>query len=205
MLMRIAQVPQSQLDLLYVDELGMFAHDAQGRSVDELARRWANYKRTRQAPLSPLVSSEEAIEAKEQKLIKRFEEKVKDRLKDMSDDELRESYGDAASFRDKQLIGDQVARNAGIEKDSYGHANSVWGREYAIRRTFEDLWDDATILKAKKEAAAAGDEQRVKDIERGRSELRDIAKDLGAGFDDDAVMQEIRTARKQLMKDLDIK
>lgn len=184
----------------------MFAHDAQGVPLDELARRWARYKRMKDAPLSGMFASDEAITAKEEKLFKKFENKVKSRLEGMDEEELNEAFDNATSMHEKQLAGAQAAKKAG-STDTYGSTNSigtVYGQTYAAMRTFEDMMGDAILLKEWKEAKGAGNVNRAAAIKQLRDELRKRAKMLGVGRDDEAIMEQIRTRRRQGMDNLNI-
>jgi hypothetical protein len=206
LLMRITQVPQSQLDLLYIDELGMFAHDAKDLPLDELARRWARYKRMKGALYSGVFASDEEISETEEKLIKRFENKVKARLEGMDAEALGEAYDQATTMHEKQLVGAQAAKQAGSQ-DTYGSKTSTgttYGAAYAELRTFEDLMGDAALLKEWREAKAVGNTNRAKEIGALRDRLRKEAKRMGAGRDDASIMERIRTWRREGMERLGI-
>lgn len=79
LMMRIAQVPQSTLDQLYIDELEMSAKKAKRLSPKQLAERYVDYKLNRGAgPFRGAYSDED--EAKRRKSIeKNFNKKVKER------------------------------------------------------------------------------------------------------------------------------
>lgn len=81
LIMRILQVPQSQTDQIYIDELGMNAADAKNLSYDELASRYARYKVQKGAPLTGWAYSDELEEKREKSYLKRFKDKVKERNK----------------------------------------------------------------------------------------------------------------------------
>ena len=77
--MRILQTPQSQLDQLYIDELGLDGKAARSMSMNEMARRYARYKMDKEA--GPLVGlhSEESAEKREKSYQKRFKTMVNER------------------------------------------------------------------------------------------------------------------------------
>ena len=77
--MRVLQVPQSQVDQIYIDELGMNADKARSMSPGEMAERYARYKINKEA--GPLVwaYSDEAEEKREKAYLKRFKTLVKER------------------------------------------------------------------------------------------------------------------------------
>lgn len=59
LVMRILQVPQSQLDKLYFDEIGLSGTEASKLSPGQLARRYAEYKVMRGTPLQPWTWTDE--------------------------------------------------------------------------------------------------------------------------------------------------
>ena len=81
LLMRIAQVPQSQVDEIYIDELGMSAGKAKGLSYRKLAERYARYKINKKAPLTFWAYTDEAEERREKAYLKSFKKKVNERNK----------------------------------------------------------------------------------------------------------------------------
>lgn len=104
--LRMLQVPQSQVEKVYLDEVGMTAEQAQKSSYEELAERYARYKRRHNAPLSNWAYSDEKEREIETKHIKNFEKKYKERIKNnvFADDELKdleENYNKV----DKQVEG----------------------------------------------------------------------------------------------------
>ena len=78
--LRLAQAPQSQIDKLYIDELGMRGDEASKLSVQQLAERYADYKKKRGAPLMQWAYSDEQEKAVEDKYIKKYEKQAKERL-----------------------------------------------------------------------------------------------------------------------------
>ena len=77
--MRVMQVPQSQLDDLYIDELGVDGRKASKMKVKQMAERYAKYKVAKGAALTGWAYSDEAEEKREKAFIKKFNSKVKER------------------------------------------------------------------------------------------------------------------------------
>ena len=69
LIMRILQVPQSQIDQIYIDELGIGAKEAKKLSYEQIAERYAKYKVNREAPLTGWAYSDEERAKQEQKKI----------------------------------------------------------------------------------------------------------------------------------------
>ena len=79
LLMRIAQVPQSQIEQIYIDEIQMSAKDASKASPKELAERYARYKVMRDAPLTGWAYSDEERKKKEKSKVKSLNKKINER------------------------------------------------------------------------------------------------------------------------------
>ena len=80
-IMRILQVPQSQIDKLMIDEIGMTAKDARELSYEDVAKRYVDYKMKRNAPLLESLYPEELREKREKAHQRTFKNKVNDRKK----------------------------------------------------------------------------------------------------------------------------
>lgn len=75
-LLRILQVPQSQTEKLFMDEIDMKADDAYDMTVEEFAQRYARYRKNRSAgPFVPFYSDEDERKREEQ-YIKMFTQKA---------------------------------------------------------------------------------------------------------------------------------
>ncbi len=75
-LLRILQVPQSQTEKLFMDEIDMTADDAYDMTVEEFAQRYARYRMNRSAgPFVPFYSDEDERKREEQ-YIKMFTQKA---------------------------------------------------------------------------------------------------------------------------------
>ena len=103
LLMRISQFPQSSLDQLYIDELGLNGKEASGLSYEELAQRYVDYKRTKDAPLTGWAYSEEGRKKVDKKYMKKFEELYKERLESLSDEEVEQRMADGDK-REKEVL-----------------------------------------------------------------------------------------------------
>ena len=82
LMLRIMNVPQSQQDELFIDELGLTAREASGLSKTEIAKRYADYKiRRGSGILTPFYSMEE-YNKKRKSYSKRILKKEKERNKE---------------------------------------------------------------------------------------------------------------------------
>lgn len=80
-IMRIMQVPQSQIDQLMIDEIGMTAKDARELSYEDVAKRYVDYKMRRNAPVTGPLYSDDLREKREKSLNTTFKKKVNERKK----------------------------------------------------------------------------------------------------------------------------
>lgn len=79
LILRIIQVPQSQLDELYIDELGMDGKRARKLSYTQLAKRYAEYKVNKKAPLTGWMYSDDERKKKRKSQENTFKRKVNER------------------------------------------------------------------------------------------------------------------------------
>lgn len=89
LLMRLAQVPQSQIDEIYIDELGTNAREARDLNPDALAHRYAEYKRKKAAPITGIFYDKEGKEKADKKYVKRFNKMRKERIENAGDPHAR--------------------------------------------------------------------------------------------------------------------
>lgn len=90
--MRIFQVPQSQLDMIYLDKLGLWSDEARKEPPAKLARRWAHYKATRSNITGALAMSAEKWAEEEKKQRERFNKMAKDLLERADKSGYREKF-----------------------------------------------------------------------------------------------------------------
>ena len=81
LIMRVLQVPQSQIDKIYIDELGVTAGAARRMSYGQMAKRYADYKIMRDAPLTGWAYSDEERKKKVKSKEATFKKKVNERKK----------------------------------------------------------------------------------------------------------------------------
>ena len=90
--MQILHVPQNQLDMLYLDKLGLWADEARKEPPAKLARRWAHYKATRSNITGALAMSAEKWAEEEEKQRKRFDKMAKELLEGADKSGYREKF-----------------------------------------------------------------------------------------------------------------
>lgn len=88
---RVLQVPQSQIDKMYFDEIGLSGEEASKLTPAQLAQRYAEYKVKRGTPLAPWSWDDEDRTGK---YLKSAETKMKERLESQGDAATIEAYND---------------------------------------------------------------------------------------------------------------
>lgn len=91
-IMRILQVPQSQIENFYIDEIDFKADEAYDMTVQEFAERYAKYKVMRNAPLTQWMYTDEEEKKKEDKYIQLFTQKALEERKKRGSEEAKAWY-----------------------------------------------------------------------------------------------------------------
>jgi hypothetical protein len=89
---RILQVPQSQLDKVYFDELGCSGMEAKGLTPQQVAERYAAYKVKRATALTGWLYNKSEEAAAEKRFIKMAKDNLKKKVRDMGDADINEAY-----------------------------------------------------------------------------------------------------------------
>lgn len=90
--MRVLNVPQSQIDQVYVDEINLSAREAQKYTISELASRYAKYRLMRGSTNTMWMYDEEGKDAALERHKKRFERNAKERILSGGDAAVNESF-----------------------------------------------------------------------------------------------------------------
>ncbi len=115
--MRVLQVPQSQLDKLYFDEIEMSGEEASKLTPEQLAQRYAEYKVKRGTPLAPWSWDDEERLGRYEELAK---ERMTERLKNHGDVAVNEAYADfEARYK---AVSEKVKEAKALMKTDYAAA-----------------------------------------------------------------------------------
>lgn len=147
--LRVMQIPQSQLDELYLDELQLHGKDIPKMSATELTQRYVEYKMQREAP-GRLLYKDSGTDAVVERYTKRFVTKIGERVAALPDKALvnilnledttisgkaQAEYGKRVGVMDgdqikaefergdsvmRKVVGSEYAKRIGAEKDTYG-------------------------------------------------------------------------------------
>ena len=209
-MLRIICAPQSQVDKLWIDELGLTKEEAGRMSLDQLARHYANYKMNHNAPWTSWAYGDarkaEIIEKHTKELMKMVDESLEG-----ADDEtlkrlLDGGDGDLAAHAAKRVYED-----AGLKK---GSTKTDYGKRYDALATYEDVLEDVLLKQALQEAGE--DSERGKAIKRLQNRIRAIkrGKDTEEEYipglanpdgDEEEIMRQIRGVRAQGLRELGIR
>lgn len=210
LIMRISEVPQSQLDQLMIDELGITAGEAKRLPADQLAQRYAAYKMNRNAPLTRWAYDEEQEGKVMKKHINRFMKMVAERTEEMDDIDLQEAFTEDADVAIKNTIAKQVATEMGGRDTDGNKPSSSWKPEtqkahitYQQLRTIEDVREDVALRNAITDA----DPVTAKELNKLYRDLKSIRAYLGDENEenDKLAMERLRAKRRMIIEKYNIK
>lgn len=137
--MRVLQVPQSQIDKMYFDEVGLTGEEASKLTPAQLAQRYAEYKVKRGTPLAPWSWGDEERLGKYNDLAT---ERMKERLDTQGDATVIEAYTDFEARYN--AISQQVKKAKKLMKTDYAaaaqaHAALQQDPDFILYKRFDDL------------------------------------------------------------------
>ena len=91
-LLRILQIPQSQADKVYIDEIDFTADKGLELTIQEFAERYADYKVRRGAPVTGWMYSDEKQKEREEKYIARFKKMAEEYKRTRGNEEAKAYY-----------------------------------------------------------------------------------------------------------------
>lgn len=115
--MRVLQVPQSQIDKMYFDEIGLSGEEASKLTPTQLAQRYAEYKVKRGTPLAPWSWDDDE---RTDRYLKSAEKKMKERLESQGDADVIETYNDMEARYN--AVSDNVKEAKELMKTDYAAA-----------------------------------------------------------------------------------
>ncbi|MDD5855262.1 MAG: hypothetical protein PUC90_02850 [Prevotella sp.] len=141
LMLRLMNAPQSQIEELYLDELGMNARDAKTKDIVTLAKRYAKYKRLRNAPLTTFLYSNDDKERIEDKWVERFWKKVREESLAGSDDidQRIEEYEQSDEYKDIRDRLQRMSQYKHLDPEEYRRrAELIYqSPEYVRYRTYD--------------------------------------------------------------------
>ena len=218
--MRVMQVPQTQVDKLFIDELGMTARDAQKLNAMEMADRYARYKKFRNAPLLNWAYSPDESQKVAEKYRKRFLDNMQERMERLDDEQLGWNFENPNDSERRKAVGKVYAKGKGVQDSAGKKPASNWKPEtrrsqlkYQRLRDYNDLAEDVLLDVAIDQAKNRGDGETEKALRDAKKELTEIKRgkhtktiDInglgdGSADDDKAIMEELRARRKEILRE----
>lgn len=110
LIMRIMQMPQGNIDKMMIDELGLTGEEARKLDAEALAKRWAAYKRRKNAPLTGWAYRDEEEAEVEKKYVDKFTKKIKERFAGKNEDDLQSMMNSESDEFMKELIQKELVK-----------------------------------------------------------------------------------------------
>lgn len=134
--MRVLQVPQSQIDKMYFDEVDLTGEEASKLTPAQLAQRYAEYKVKRGTPLAPWSWGDEERLSKYNDLAK---DRMKERLDARGDAKVIEAYADFEAR--SKAVAEKAKEAKALMKTDYAaaaqaHAALLKDPDFALYRKF---------------------------------------------------------------------
>ena len=221
--MRVMQVPQTQTDKLFIDELGMTAKDAQKLNAMEMADRYARYKKFRNAPLLNWAYSPDESKKVAEKYRNRFLDNMQERMEHMDDEQLGWNFENPNDSERRKAVGKVYAKGKGVQDSAGKKPAGNWKPEtrrsqlkYQRLRDWTDLAEDVLLDTAIEQAKNRGDDEKLKALRDAKKELTEIKRGKhtetwdvnglgdGSAEDDKAIMDELRARRKEILQEYGI-
>lgn len=150
-IMRLMNAPTSSWRNKYIDELGMNAEDAKKLPYEEMARRYANYKHWKDAPIMGWLRGEKGREEKMKKIQKQFDKAVEERMERLTDEELASNLLRSGSAEEKKMLTKIAKQRLGIssnkedgDKES-NQKNKWYQKEYQRLMDYNDIKEDELL------------------------------------------------------------
>lgn len=201
-IMRVLNFPQSgTTDNIYIDELGMNASEAKKLNYDEMAKRYADYKFSKNAPLVGWLYDDAIRNKKKEKLMERFDKKVSEHIARLDDAALARNYDNTNNANYKKLLSKEVAKRTGEEDKILKNINKYeYDKKYILQRQYKDILEDLEIEKIDRSSS----QEEIKDIIKWyKDDVRDLKKELLENErPPEEIMNDIRLMRKELLEEL---
>ena len=186
-IMRVLNAPTSSWRNKYIDELGMNAEDAKKLPYEEMAKRYANYKHWKDAPLMGWLRSDEARQKKMESIQKQFDKAVEERMQRLTDDELMRNVARSESAEEKRRYAKMIAQRLGVtpgDDSKKATSEKDWYQNlYQQKMSYEDIREDEILadkyknlenyFKEKHEEAERKSVQDLKEFNEANKEWKD--------------------------------
>lgn len=189
--LRFINAPQSAIDKVYLDEIGMLGKDAKKLDYETLCKRYANYRLYRQAPLTGILYGDakgDALERSE----KRFERMAAERYAMKDAEELARIFDESGDdYTLKGILGDALSDKAVKEIDPDAKGKDAFRKDasnlkeegkaaremYRRLRTAEDVTEDARMAYYVQQARNKGGELK-KEVDAEKRAIDQFRRDI---------------------------
>ena len=179
LILRMLQAPQSNIDKLFVDEIDFTKDKGLDLTIEEFAKRYADYKYKRNAPYTFPLYSDEGEKKQEQKYIKRFLKDAEELKRSRGNEEAKKYYEYLdTDYKETTETINELKRKA---KESAMKGNQMESLEYAkmlddFMKT--DLFKDYVKFGGKAKAIEAIRDKMKKVDMQTRESLEDMMLEL---------------------------
>jgi hypothetical protein len=188
LLARILQVPQSQTEQIFIDEIDFTVDKALDLTIEEFAQRYARYKRLRNTPLAVWMYSDEGERKVEDRYIKRFTKRAEE-LKRTRGNETAKAWYDYVDNEYKEIDLTIRELRSGAEKAAKKE-DRVSVEEFAAK--MRELMQTPEFGRYQQRAG------KVKAVERLRQAMKDYPTKR------DTLEDRMLEIRKQLVEEMQL-
>lgn len=149
-IMRLMNAPTSSWRNKYIDELGMNVEDAKKLPYEEMARRYANYKHWKDAPVMGWLRGDAKRQEKMDKIRKQFDDAVYQRMERLSDKELMNNLARSESAEEKRRYAKIIAQRLGVAPvsgltDKQDFDKNWYQHIYQERMQYDDIREEEML------------------------------------------------------------
>ena len=192
-MMRVLQVPQSQIEKVYIDEIGFTADKGLDMRIEEFAKRYAEYKVNRGAPMTGWLYSDEDEKKREDAYIKKFLKTAEEAKRTKGNEEAKDyfEYLDG-TYKEIDTTLKTLKKNA---REAYQEGEDKLAKDY-VHQLNEYLHSPEFVENA-------GLYQKTKATEKTRKAIKDVKPKLRDKVEDaylkqrNKVVEELREKERE--------
>lgn len=177
-LLRILQAPQSQIDKLIEDEIDFTKDKGLDLTIEEFARRYAEYKRKKNAPYSFFLYSDEEERKVEDRYIKRFTKRAEELKRTRGNEEAKAWYNYVDNEYEEVSGTINELRRKAQKAAMRGDTLSA----YEFAEQLNEFLNTPEVKRYEERAGRVKGEEKIrkamKDMPQNREEFEDIALQL---------------------------
>ena len=193
--MRTLQIPQSQIDKMYFDEIDLTGKEAGGMDFEKLVERYAKYKLNRE---TLGMYTDKQLESKKKYGTKLLKEAVSHLPEAEQDSVLQRNY-DNGGYETREMVSKMEAKRQGTK---YTKPKTPQAVAYENMRNYVDMAEDTALKMAIKDAKSDGaaNEKRYKNLNYYQNKIDKEKDKLANPMSDEEkqkIMEQIRKWRNE--------